>query len=91
MISGSGRSTTFDYSSSTWAPRGKTPVLRHHFSWKRLSMAGALAYEPDGTDAQLVFQMRSVVARFRGGVGQPRLPQGVRVRWRCSSTRPAPD
>src|ERR1019366_8864346 len=43
---------------STWAPRGKTPVLRHHFSWKRLSMAGALAYEPDGTDAQLVFQMR---------------------------------
>jgi hypothetical protein len=42
---------------STWAPRGKTPVLRHHFSWKRLSMAGALAYEPDGTDAQLVFQM----------------------------------
>ena len=40
------------------APRGKTPVLRHHFSWKRLSMAGALAYEPDGTDAQLVFQMR---------------------------------
>ena len=43
---------------STWAPRGKTPVLRHHFSWKRLSMAGVLAYEPDGTDAQLVFQMR---------------------------------
>jgi hypothetical protein len=43
---------------STWAPRGKTPVLRHHFSWKRLSMAGALAYEPDATVAQLVFQMR---------------------------------
>jgi transposase len=43
---------------STWAPRGKTPVLRHRFSWKRLSMAGALAYEPDGRDAQLVFQMR---------------------------------
>ena len=43
---------------STWAPRGKTPVLRHHFSWKRLSKAVALAYEPDGTDAQLVFQMR---------------------------------
>ena len=43
---------------ATWAPRGKTPVLRHHFNWKRLSMAGALAYEPDGTDAQLVFQMR---------------------------------
>ncbi len=43
---------------ATWAPRGKTPVLRHRFSWKRLSMAGALAYEPDGSDAQLIFQMR---------------------------------
>jgi transposase len=43
---------------ATWAPRGKTPLLRHRFSWKRLSMAGALAYEPDGSDAQLIFQMR---------------------------------
>jgi transposase len=43
---------------ATWAPRGKTPVLRHRFSWKRLSMAGALAYEADGSDAQLIFQMR---------------------------------
>jgi transposase len=43
---------------ATWAPRGKTPVVRHRFSWKRLSMAGALAYEPDGTQAQLIFQMR---------------------------------
>jgi hypothetical protein len=43
---------------STWAPRGKTPVLRHRFSWKRLSMAGALAYEPDGSSTQLVFRIR---------------------------------
>ena len=43
---------------ATWAPRGQTPVLRHRFNWKRLSMAGALAYEPDGTEAQLVFQIR---------------------------------
>ncbi len=43
---------------ATWAPRGQTPVLRHRFSWKRLSMAGALAYEPDGSDAHLIFQMR---------------------------------
>jgi len=43
---------------ATWAPRGHTPVLAHHFNWKRLSMAGALAYEPDGSDAHLVFQMR---------------------------------
>jgi transposase len=31
---------------ATWAPRGHTPVLRHPFNWKRLSLAGALAYEP---------------------------------------------
>jgi transposase len=43
---------------ATWAPRGKTPVLRHHFNWKRLSLAGALAYEPDGSDAHLVFDLR---------------------------------
>jgi hypothetical protein len=33
-------------------------VLRHHFAWKRLSIAGVLAYEPDGSDAHLVFQLR---------------------------------
>jgi transposase len=43
---------------ATWAPRGKTPVLVHHFNWKRLSMAAALAYAPDGSDATLVFSMR---------------------------------
>ena len=43
---------------ATWAPRGCTPVLRHHFAWKRLSLAGALAYEPDGSDAHLVFELR---------------------------------
>ena len=43
---------------ATWAPKGRTPVLSHRFNWKRLSMAGALAYEPDGSDAHLVFQMR---------------------------------
>ena len=43
---------------ATWAPRGKTPVLRHRFNWKRLSLAGALAYEPDGSDAHLVFDLR---------------------------------
>ena len=43
---------------ATWAPRGQTPVLRHRFAWKRLSLAGALAYEPDGSAAHLVFQLR---------------------------------
>jgi hypothetical protein len=43
---------------ATWAPKGCTPVLRHRFNWKRLSLAGGLAYEPDGSDAHLVFQLR---------------------------------
>jgi transposase len=43
---------------ATWAPRGYTPVLHHRFVWKRLSIAGALVYESDGSDAHLVFQLR---------------------------------
>jgi len=43
---------------ATWAPRGCTSVLCHRFAWKRLSLAGALAYEPDGSDAHLVFELR---------------------------------
>jgi hypothetical protein len=30
---------------ATSAPRGQTPVLRHHFAWKRLSIAGVLIDE----------------------------------------------
>ena len=43
---------------ATWAPRGQTPVLRHRFSWKRLSMSGALAYRPDGSQTALMFQIK---------------------------------
>lgn len=43
---------------ATWAPRGQTPVLRHRFSWKRLSMSGALAYRPGGSAARLMFQVK---------------------------------
>jgi DDE superfamily endonuclease len=43
---------------ATWAPRGHTPVLRHRFNWKRLSMAGALACQPDGSGAALMFQIK---------------------------------
>ena len=44
---------------ATWAPRGQTPVLHHAFNYKRLSLAGALAFEPDGSDAHLFFELRS--------------------------------
>lgn len=43
---------------ATWAPRGQTPVLTHRFSWKRMSMAGVLAYQPDRSQATFVFQTR---------------------------------
>jgi transposase len=33
-------------------------VLRHRFSWKRLSMAAVLAYRPDRSKAALVFGVR---------------------------------
>ena len=44
---------------STWAPRGQTPVLRHRFNWKRLSIAGGLCFRPDGKGATLVFGTRA--------------------------------
>jgi len=43
---------------ATWAPKGRTPVLRHRFSWTRLSMSGALAYRPDKSEAALLFQIK---------------------------------
>ncbi len=43
---------------ATWAPRGQTPGLRHRFNWKPLSLACALAYEPGGSDAHHIFNLR---------------------------------
>jgi len=51
---------------ATWAPRGKTPVLRHRFSWTRLSMSGALGYRPDASQAALMFQIKPGVERRSG-------------------------
>jgi hypothetical protein len=45
-------------STGHWAPRGQTPVLTHRFSWKRLSMSGALAYRPDRTEPVFVFGIK---------------------------------
>jgi transposase len=43
---------------STWAPRGRTPVPVHPFSWKRASMAAALCIRPRGGGAQLAFHIQ---------------------------------
>jgi transposase len=40
----------------TWAPRGKTPVLRHRYRRRQqISMAGLLVYRPDGSKTRLLF------------------------------------
>ena len=39
----------------TWAPRGHTPVIRHHFKWKRTSLAAALCYGSRGGGASVAF------------------------------------
>ena len=42
----------------TWAPRGKTRVIRHHLNnRKRLSRSAAVCIAPDYQDAALVFGM----------------------------------
>lgn len=38
---------------ATWAPRGRTPVLRYRFHWQRVSAAGFLCFRPDGSRARL--------------------------------------
>jgi transposase len=40
----------------TWAPRGETPVLIHPYNWKKLSVAGGMAYRFDGRRCQFVFR-----------------------------------
>lgn len=43
----------------TWAPRGETPVLIHTGgNWKRLSIAGAVAFRWDGRRTRFFFQTR---------------------------------
>ena len=43
----------------TWAPRGKTPVLRTKGrSWKRMSAIGALAYRADGSRSRLFLRLK---------------------------------
>jgi hypothetical protein len=43
---------------STWAPRGKTPVLVHRCNWQRASSAAALCFGADGGGCQLAFHVQ---------------------------------
>lgn len=42
----------------TWAPKGQTPIIRHHFNWKRLHAIGAIVCQPDGTNAQVLLHLQ---------------------------------
>ena len=42
----------------SWAPRGHTPVLRHRFKWRRMSMAAGLCYGSRGGGALLSGRIR---------------------------------
>ncbi|MCM2393606.1 transposase [Streptomyces albipurpureus] len=44
----------------TYAPRGRTPLLRHRLNWKHASMAGALGYHATDPDrgARLSFHLK---------------------------------
>ena len=56
---------------ATWAPKGQTPVLRHRFSWTRLSMSGALAYRPDKSEASLLsLAPKSVTTPIAMGIAE---------------------
>jgi len=43
---------------TTWAPVGETPVVSHPYHWKKVSVAGALAYRWDGRRCRLLFQTK---------------------------------
>src|SRR5574342_179883 len=58
----------------TWAPRGETPILVHTGgNWKRLSVAGALAFRWDGRRSRFFFQT------YPGAYTDRRLGPFVRV------------
>jgi transposase len=41
----------------TWAPRGRTPVLKQPFNWKRLSAIGMIAYRPASDAVRVLFSL----------------------------------
>jgi hypothetical protein len=75
----------------TWAPRGRTPILRHHQrNWTRLSIAGRCGYRPDGSRARLAVHLQpgsyndqvligvlGQLRRFLGGQKVPLLWDGL--------------
>ena len=46
----------------TWAPKGQTPHIKHHFNWKRLHAVGAIACRPNGSSPRLHLQVQHTTA-----------------------------
>jgi transposase len=41
---------------TTWAPKGKTPVIASSGSWKKLSLSGVIVTDPQGTQPRLLLR-----------------------------------
>ena len=52
----------------TWAPKGQTPRIRHHFNWKRLHAVGAIGCHPDGSSPRLHLQVQLTPADAESSV-----------------------
>lgn len=61
---------------ATWAPRGRTPVIRETFNWKRLSGIGTVLTTPDAK------QLRWFLAVHRGAIKSPHLVRFLHARSR---------
>jgi transposase len=42
----------------TWAPKGRTPIIRHHLVRKQVHMMAGVVCRPDGTDCDVIFYMQ---------------------------------
>jgi transposase len=60
----------------TWAPMGMTPILRHSFNWKKVSVMAALKYRTDGKPLGFLFETvvgaydRKSLYRFAARLGK---------------------
>jgi transposase len=56
----------------TFAPRGRTPVFKEHFNWKRLSAIGAIAWQPQKAHTRLFLSVHD------GSIKTPQIVEFLR-------------
>ncbi len=42
----------------TWSRKGVTPIIRHHFNWKRLNAIGVIACDTDGSNPAMLLHIQ---------------------------------